>query len=263
MAAPPNTITQSVTAAVTSVPHEAPKVTQPTKIALAVSSATAQMPDHKTGYFWAELLHPYEVFTKAGYDVDIFSETGIATVDESSIGAMASGGDKKKYEDKQFPLHAKIAAMRAATSADPQQYSAIYFAGGHAACIDFPKATNLQSLAARIYEHGGTVGADCHGPAIFEGLKLSNGDFLLKGKRATGFATSAEETMKVMDWMRQHNLKTMKEIVEGCGGEWHEHKSNPMAEYTEVSDRVVTGMNPASATAVAEAMLTFQPNAHK
>ncbi len=133
------------------------------------------------------------------------SETGSATVDELSIGAMANGGDKKKFEDKQFPLHAKLAAIRPATQANAAEYNAIYFAGGHAACIDFPTAVGLQKLAADIYESGGSVGAVCHGPAIFDGLKLSNGTSLLAGKRATGFSPAAEETMKVMDWMRQHS----------------------------------------------------------
>ncbi len=145
------------------------------------------------------------MFTQAGFDVDIVSETGSATVDELSIGAMASGGDKKKFEDKQFPLHAKLAAIRPAAQANAAEYNAIYFAGGHAACIDFPKAVGLQKLAADIYESGGSVGAVCHGPAIFDGLKLANGTPLLAGKRATGFSPAAEETMKVMDWMRQHS----------------------------------------------------------
>ncbi len=53
----------------------------------------------------------------------------------------------------------------------------------------------------------------------------------------------------------------MKEVVEGAGGEWREHASNPMAEYIETAERVVTGMNPASAKAVAENMLKLQPAA--
>jgi len=253
-------ILQAVQGALTSVPHEAPAVTQSKKIALAVSAATLQMPDHRTGYFWAELLHPYEHFTSKGYDVDVLSETGSATVDEASVTSMASGGDKVKFEDKQFPLHSKLAAIKTPAAVQPGDYAAIYFAGGHGACSDFPKAAGLQKLAASIYEQGGVVGADCHGPAIFENLRLSTGDFLLKGKRATGFARSAEETMGVMDWMRQHAFKTMEETVREAGGEWHEHATNPMAEYVEADGRVVTGMNPASATAVADAMLKAMPH---
>jgi len=262
-APPKNTIVQSVQAAVTEVRHAPKPVTQSgnSKILLAVTSATAQMPDHKTGYFWAELLHPYEAFTTAGFDVDVVSETGSASVDESSIGAMANGGDKKKWEDKAFPLHAKLAAIRPAAQVNAEQYNAVYFAGGHAACIDFPHASALQQIAARIYESGGTVGADCHGIAIFDNLKLSNGSNILQGRKATGFSPKAEESMKLMEWMRQHNLKTMREVIEGAGGQWHEHSSNPMSEYIINDERIVTGMNPASAVAVAKEMLKLQPPA--
>jgi putative intracellular protease/amidase len=53
----------------------------------------------------------------------------------------------------------------------------------------------------------------------------------------------------------------MRQIIEGAGGVWHEHASNPMSEYVISEARVVTGMNPASATAVAKEMLKLQPAA--
>lgn len=56
------------------------------------------------------------------------SENGQAIVDESSVTKMASGGDKKKWEDKQYPLHAKLAQIKRADQIDPMMYSAIFFA---------------------------------------------------------------------------------------------------------------------------------------
>lgn len=53
----------------------------------------------------------------------------------------------------------------------------------------------------------------------------------------------------------------MEQVVRSAGGDWNE-SSNPMADYTQTSDRVVTGMNPASAKSVAVAMMKFMP-AHK
>jgi len=48
--------------------------------------------------------------------------------------------------------------------------------------------------------------------------------------------------------------KTMEEVVRAAGGDWHE-SANPMADYTQTSDRIVTGMNPASAKSVAHEMM--------
>jgi len=240
--------------------HEVPKIEHAKRILLVLSSATPQMPDHRSGYFWAEAYHPYEVFVKHGWDVDIISETGSATPDEASLTKMATASDKHHWEDKKFIMHAKLAQIRPASAVDVSQYAAIYFAGGHACCEDFPRAVTLQKLAAQIYEAGGVVGAVCHGPAIFDGLILpSTGKSILAGKTATGFSTTAEQKSDVLGWMRQHNYKTMEEIVSGAGGKWEEHASNPMAEFVRTDARVCTGMNPASAAKVAKEMLEFLP----
>jgi putative intracellular protease/amidase len=244
-----------------SIPHEAPKIIHRKKILLAISSAKQMMVDHVTGWFWPELLHAYEVFSAAGWDCDVVSETGTGTVDEASVGSLASATEKAKWTDKEFPLHAKLAAMRPAQSvlANLNDYAAIYYAGGHACCIDLPKATMLQQITARIYESGGVVGSDCHGIAIFDGLRLSNGQPLIQGKKITGFSRKGEEQMKLMDWLRQNGYSTMEEVVTRNGGVWTEHESDPWADYSQSSDRVVTGMNPASAASVAKAMLAYLP----
>lgn len=64
--------------------------------------------------------------------------------------------------------------------------------------------------------------------------------------------------MGAIAWMRSHNYRTMEEIVNVEGGQWSE-ASNPMGEYVRVSDRIVTGMNPASAKAVAVEALKYLP----
>lgn len=256
--AEPN-LMQKVTGAFTSVPHTAPDVTHRKKLLIALTSAAPQMPDHRTGWFLAEALHPYEEFTRQGWDVDFVSETGTAQVDEASIGKMASGGDLAKWNDAQFPMHAKLAQLRSAAQINPAEYSLVYFAGGHGCCADFPSARGLKSLAAAIYESGGVVAAVCHGPAIFQGLTLSSGEPILRGREATGFAAKAEESMGAMSWLRENGYRTMEEIVNLEGGKWSE-ATNPMGEYVRVADRVVTGMNPASAKAVAVEALKFLPH---
>jgi len=172
---------------------------------------------------------------------------------------MAGPGDKEAWEDKDYPLHDKLTKIRPAAQVDPAQYAAIFFAGGHACCADLPYASGLKRIAAAIYESGGVVGAVCHGPAIFQHLTLSTGRNILEGREATGFSTRAEETMGALEWMRDNGFSTMQQIVESAGARWSEHASDPMAEYTRSSDRVCTGMNPASAAAVARDMLVYLP----
>jgi len=53
-------------------------MTPPRKALIAVTSAHAPLyPEGKeTGLFITEALHPFEVFKKAGFEVDLVSETG-------------------------------------------------------------------------------------------------------------------------------------------------------------------------------------------
>jgi putative intracellular protease/amidase len=39
------------------------------------------------------------------------------------------------------------------------QYGVFYASAGHAALIDYPHATNLKKIAAKIWENGGVVAA--------------------------------------------------------------------------------------------------------
>ena len=52
--------------------------TLPRKAVIAISSFNGAIyPDgHKTGLFFTEALHPFEVLTAAGFEVDLASETG-------------------------------------------------------------------------------------------------------------------------------------------------------------------------------------------
>jgi len=42
----------------------------------------------KTGLFYPEAFHPYEVLTKAGFEVDLASQTGTYGVDDLSTTAL-------------------------------------------------------------------------------------------------------------------------------------------------------------------------------
>src|SRR5262249_29680592 len=59
----------------------------PRKALIAVSSFNGAIypGGHKTGVFFVEALHPYEVLTAAGFEVDLASETGTCEFDDISL----------------------------------------------------------------------------------------------------------------------------------------------------------------------------------
>ena len=149
------------------------------------------------GFWWAELTHPYWVFSEAGYKVDIVSPKGgdLATdgysdpEDESGYSAhdLISLGFKKS------PAHAALlSGTRAIAEVSLDDYYAIFVVGGQSPMITMIDDTELHAFVARAYEAGKVVAVVCHGTCILLKTRLSNGDLLVKGKTWTGFANSEE-----------------------------------------------------------------------
>lgn len=108
------------------------------KALIVLTSATPSMGDGKrTGYYWSEVYHPFEVFTKSGYAVDTVSLTGSGAVDEHSVSA---GEQLLSFElsalavwkNSSHPLHGVISATRRPEQVRPEEYSIVFFSGGHA-----------------------------------------------------------------------------------------------------------------------------------
>jgi putative intracellular protease/amidase len=85
----------------------------PRRAIIAITSATAPLHDgNPTGFFVTEGLHPYQVFTKAGFEVDLVSETGTYVPDWLSLQpSFLAGEDKKQWEDESGEFRRKLDNM--------------------------------------------------------------------------------------------------------------------------------------------------------
>jgi putative intracellular protease/amidase len=131
-----------------------------------------------------------------------------------------------------------------------EDYSAILYAGGHGTMWDFADNTELANIATKIYENNGVVSAVCHGPAGLVNIKLSNGKYLVDGKKINSF-TNEEEIAVGLEKVVPFMLET-KLIERGAKFE----KSGLWQNHVVIDQRVVTGQNPASAKSVGEATLS-------
>ncbi|ONI81647.1 type 1 glutamine amidotransferase domain-containing protein [Actinosynnema sp. ALI-1.44] len=218
-------------------------------ILLAVSSHdTLGNTGNSTGYSVSEAAHPYRVFVSAGHTVNFVSHRG------GEPPGVVFDGEENDPEVKAFLADDRIQAKLAATSQASQvrsaEYSAIFFAGGHGAMWDFPESAGLARLAREIYERGGVVSAVCHGPASLVNLRLSDGSYLVDGKRVSSFTNEEEAQLglvHVMPFLLEDRLKERGAI----------HSKTPnFVAHTENDNRVITGQNPASAALVAELVVS-------
>lgn len=218
---------------------------QPQKILIVLTSnSTLGSTGKDTGFYLPEVTHPYEVFAQAGFGIDFVSPKGGK--------APMTGIDLEDPLNKAFLDNPKRVAQveqtLTPTQVDPTQYNAIFYAGGHGTMWDFPDNEQLAQIAAAIYEQGGVVGAVCHGPAGLVNIKLSHGKPLVAGKTVSSFTNQEEaavELTEVVPFLLESKL------VE-CGAKFS--KAANFQAHVVVSERLVTGQNPASAAGVGERM---------
>lgn len=222
--------------------------TASTGTVLFVLSGHTELGDsgEKTGYYLSEVAHPWHVITEAGFGVDFVSPAG---------GAVEMDPKSRDLDDPINKLFMEsdaaknLEATMAPADIDPANYRAIYYAGGHGAMWDFPDAPKLAEAAATIWENGGIVAAVCHGPAGLINIKLSDGSYLVDGKKVAAFTNAEEEAVELTDTVPFLLATKLEER-----GAIHVPADN-FAEQVVVDDRLVTGQNPASATGAGKAIV--------
>lgn len=198
-----------------------------------------------TGYYLGEVTHAWEVLKNAGYVIDFVSpKGGKPPVDGFDLSDPVN---KQFWDDAVY--HGKINNSMKPSDVNPKEYVAIYYAGGHGAMWDFADNTEISKIATAIYENNGVVGAVCHGPAGLVNIKLSNGKYLVEGKKVNAF-TNEEEIAVKLEKVVPFALET-KLIERGAKFE----KSGLWQKHVTVDQRLVTGQNPQSAKGVGEAIL--------
>lgn len=198
-----------------------------------------------TGYYLAEVSHAWKVLKEAGYEIDFVSpKGGKPPVD----GFDLTDAVNKEFWNNKYYLN-KINHSKKPLEIKPAEYRAIYYAGGHGAVWDLPNNKEISAIASKIYENNGVVAAVCHGPAGIVNVKLSNGKYLVDGKKVNGF-TNEEEIAVKLDKVVPFLLED--KLIER-GGIYQ--KTAAWKEYVVVDGRLITGQNPQSAHAVGEAVL--------
>ncbi|MEG3895126.1 MULTISPECIES: type 1 glutamine amidotransferase domain-containing protein [unclassified Microcoleus] len=114
---------------------------------------------------------------------------------------------------------------------------------------DFADNQELAGIAAAIYEAGGIVGAVCHGPAALVNIKLSGGEYLVANKTVAAFTNEEEAAVGLTDIVPF--LLESKLIERGTNFT----KVANFQAHVVVSERLVTGQNPASAASVGHKMV--------
>jgi len=199
----------------------------------------------ETGFYLSEVTHPWEILSKAGYEIEFVSPKGGK--------APVDGLDLKDEVNRAFwenPVNrAKTENTQSPEQINPDDYIAIHYAGGHGTMWDFPDNEKLAQIASKIYENGGVVSAVCHGPAGLVNIKLSDGNYLIDGKKVNGFTNEEEKAVELENVVP---FQLESKMIER-GGKFE--KSGLWQDHVVVDGRLITGQNPQSAASLGKAVL--------
>ncbi|RVX66605.1 hypothetical protein B0A52_09356 [Exophiala mesophila] len=204
-------------------------------------------PSHPTGLSLSELTHAWQVFEEHGFEQTIVSPAGgNCPLEPRSLKFPNYDKTAKAWvaDTARMALLENTARPDQITSAD---YDAISFTGGHAVMYDFPDSEGLQRITREIYERGGIVASVCHGYCGLLNTKLSDGSYLVAGRKMTGFAWQ-EEVLARVNKLVPYNAE---EQVKKRGAHYKKAKL-PFVSYTVVDGNLVTGQNPGSAKETAK-----------
>jgi putative intracellular protease/amidase len=217
------------------------------KILIPVTNhATLGTTDQANGTYSPEITHALHVFTQNGIDYDIASIHG---------GKVPIYGTDIENDDiNQLVLANEDFQNRVNNSLPVSQvniadYSAIFYPGGFGLLTDLATNEDFAALGATHYEAGGIIGAVCHGPAALLPITLSTGEALIADKSLTGFTREEEidyGTINDIPFLLEEALARKAALFS---------KVKPWNVFIVEDGRLITGQNPASAHAVANAIV--------
>jgi putative intracellular protease/amidase len=196
-----------------------------------------------TGFFFPEVAHPVAVLERAGIAVEYASPLGGTPPED---GYDETDPAQRAFRDSKAIR--RMARSRKLSEVDVLDYDAVFFPGGLGPMVDIATDPEVKRVVARAWDAGRIVAAVCHGPAAFLGVTLADGTSLVRGRDLTGFSNAEEANYAQADV--PFNLET---ALRAEGAEYQE--ADPWQSKVVVDGRLMTGQNPASSSALAEAIV--------
>lgn len=201
-----------------------------------------------TGYELTELSRAYYVFKANGFEVDVASPKGgepPVVIDDEDMGEYDFAFLNDSIAQNKVKNSIPVAEI------NPENYEAVFFAGGKGAMFDFHENKKIQLIIRSLYQSNKVIGAVCHGPAALVNVTLYDNSSLIKNKKISSF-TNKEELLLISD------AKTifpflLQEELEKNGAKFNEGKM--YLEQVSHDNNLITGQNPWSTWLVAETMI--------
>ena len=226
------------------------------KILMVVSAATsitlADGSTHATGVWAEEIVVAHQSLLAAGHEVVIASPRGVAPqIDPGSLSAEVVGDADRVEQFRAYlkKIGALLSTPQDLRTVEPRDFDAVVMPGGHGPMVDLATDEQLGQILTAADDAGIIIAPFCHGPAGLLAAVSSDGSFVFAGRRLAVFSDEEERSGGLganAPWFVAETLAARGAIVDN-GAPWSSHV---------VRDRnLITGQNPQSSEAVAEAVI--------
>ncbi|MGV9862540.1 DJ-1/PfpI family protein [Rhodococcus koreensis] len=193
--------------------------------------------------------------------VDVMLEEGL----DGGLSAQALRSAVEELESDSQALsderRAKLGAIEGLRSpvalsdlSDEQlaEFDAVFAPGGHGPMVDLPNNPDVSRLLAILHAKDAPIASLCHGPALLlSAPERSDGQWLFEGFRLTSFTDEEEDQTRLgklgMPWYLDAALKNAGAVFDDAPFAW--------ASHVVVDRNLITGQNPNSTEATADAVL--------
>ncbi|WP_447885575.1 type 1 glutamine amidotransferase domain-containing protein [Serratia fonticola] len=203
----------------------------------------------KTGFWLEEFASPYYVFHDTGADITLASPKG----GQPPLDPKSSQPDAQTASTRRFAQDSAAQQALANTlilqgvSAD--DFDALFYPGGHGPLWDLAEDPHSVALIEQFQAQGKPIAAVCHAPAVLRHARNTAGNPLVMGRQVTGFSNSEEEAVQ----LTQVVPFLVEDMLKGNGG--HYSRAENWQSHVIVDGLLITGQNPASSDATADALL--------
>lgn len=203
----------------------------------------------KTGFWLEEFAAPYYTFKDAGAQLTLASpKGGQPPLDPKSDEPDAQTAATERFR-KDSAAQSALASTVLLSSLKAEDFDAVFYPGGHGPLWDLAEDKHSIALIEAFYQAGKPVATVCHAPGVLRHVKDAQGQPLVKGKRVTGFSNSEEEAVQLTDVVPF----LVEDMLKANGGIYT--KADDWASYVTTDGLLLSGQNPASSEATAEALL--------
>lgn len=203
----------------------------------------------KTGFWLEEFAAPYYVLKDAGAAITLASPKG----GQPPLDPKSDLPENQTRLTHRFRTdtvaQVELANTKKLNDVSADGFDAVFYPGGHGPMWDMPGNETSIALLEAFARANKPIGVVCHAPAALINVRGEDDEYLVKGKRITGFANTEEEEVgltAVVPFLLEDRLKERGGIYS---------KTTNWIPYVQVDGNLVTGQNPASSALGAAELL--------